>query len=249
MHPILVIMEKEMRIFLRDFYSEIVWAILFPALFVFGMNMGLGEAEVTTGGIPYLHYIVPGMIAMTVANSALYNTSFDLFFEKEVSNALAGVLMCPVELRDIVLAKVLSGAVRSMLTGSITVLMLALATGRWPANPLAVTAVLFSGALVFATVGVILGAKIRRGYKITTAGNLLLLPLLFLGGAFFDLKALPGSTVTLLYLSPVTLWLEGLKNSYLYGSGAVWVEIGGNLLFFAAIWVVANRVFRDEVVG
>ena len=45
-HTIWAIIEKEMYVFFRYFHSEVSFAVIFPVLMIWTMDVGLGDAQI-----------------------------------------------------------------------------------------------------------------------------------------------------------------------------------------------------------
>jgi len=248
LRPFARIVEKEMYTHFLTFHTEFTYAILFPFLLVWTMELGIGN-RVQIGGVPYIEFIAPGIMLMSVLTTAFFNTGFIILFEKEYTGSFDGLITCPVSSHDVVFGKILAGAFKSVITGIIIIVVLVLAIGfRPPWTAWLCIVPIFIASLLFSAVGLAIGVMLKKGYQLGSIGNMLIFPLTFFGGIFFDVATLPANIATAANLSPVTMVITDCRNLMIYGStdGLVWHSAVG-LLFFVFFYFIAERVFVRQV--
>ncbi|HRK61464.1 MAG TPA: ABC transporter permease, partial [Candidatus Omnitrophota bacterium] len=84
----------------------------FLYIFIFGLSLGKRMGELH--GVPYLEFMLPGMIMMYVIESAYQNTSSSLFISRW-ANYIEELLVTPLSYTEMVFAIIFGGLVRSML--------------------------------------------------------------------------------------------------------------------------------------
>jgi ABC-type polysaccharide/polyol phosphate export permease len=247
LNPALRVVEKEMYVYFKTYYTELTYVILFPFLLVWTMGYGIGD-EVSVNNVPYMHFIAPGIIIMSVVTTAFFNTGFIMLFEKEYQGSFEGVITCPISTKEIVFAKILSGTIKSVLNGMIIVLILMIVMGYNPPWSIVLSPlILFACGFFFSAVGIMLGVVLKRGYQLGTIGNIVVFPPTFLGGIFFDINQFPHGLAAAVKLSPVTMMIEGLRKLMVYGDANIAVEmivciVSSILLFFMAVKIFERQV-------
>src|SRR5215218_4749888 len=101
---------------LKLWTQTIAAPILSSSLFVVVFGLSLGERIHDIGGFPYDQYIVPGLIAMSMAQAAYANNSSSVFqarFDRYINDVLAS----PMRAWEVNLGLTLGGAVRALLIG------------------------------------------------------------------------------------------------------------------------------------
>ncbi len=252
MNPAFRVVEKELYVYFKTYYTELTYVILFPFLLVWAMGLGIGSDFTITVGkedFPYMQFIAPGIIIMSVVTTAFFNTGFIMLFEKEYQGSFEGVITCPISVSEMVLGKVLSGTIKSVLNGSIIIVILLLVIGYTPPWSVVLSPlILFVTGLFFSTIGLMLGVIIKRGYQLGTIGNLVVFPPTFLGGIFFDVNELPSGIVEVVKLSPVTMMVDGLRKLMIFGEANVAIEMIVCILSSALLFLLAVKIFEKEVI-
>lgn len=248
-YSINTIIRKEMYVFFKHFYDEISMAILFPILMIWTMDMGLSEVEIS-GNIAYSKFIAPGIVIMIVVSTGLFNTGFVMMFEKEWSGSFEGLITCPVSTKEIATAKILSGAIKGLINGFLVMFVLFLFMDFDISYALLISPIflLFAG-LIFSAIGLMLGVTFKRGFQLGTVGNLIVFPLTFFGGMFFDIKELPVKYQEIVNLSPVTMMISGFRKLMIYGEVNVFRELVICCSVFIVIYFFTLWYFEKKVIN
>jgi ABC-type polysaccharide/polyol phosphate export permease len=248
LNPALRLVEKEMYVYFKTYYTELTYVILFPFLLVWTMGYGIGN-DVNINEIPYMHFIAPGIIIMSVVTTAFFNTGFIMLFEKEYQGSFEGVITCPISVREVVFGKILSGTIKSVLNGMIIIVILLIVMGYSPPWQLVLSPlILFVAGLFFSAVGIMLGVVLKRGYQLGTIGNIVVFLPTFIGGIFFDVNILPSGVATAVKLSPVTMMIDGLRKLMVFGDANIAVELVVCLLASMLLYLLATKVFERQVI-
>lgn len=252
LNPAFRVVEKELYVYFKTYYTELTYVILFPFLLVWTMGYGIGsDYTILINGdeIQYIHFIAPGIVIMSVVTTAFFNTGFIMLFEKEYQGSFEGVITCPISTREIVFGKILAGTIKSVINGLIIILILLVVMGYTPPWQIVLSPViLFVTGLFFSAIGIMLGVIIKRGYQLGTIGNLVIFPPTFLGGIFFDINAFGGELATAVKLSPVTMMIDGLRKLMVFGDGNIAVELAVCIITSVLLYYLATIVFEKEVI-
>jgi ABC-type polysaccharide/polyol phosphate export permease len=248
LNPAFRVVEKELYVYFKTYYTELTYVILFPFLLVWTMDYGIGESVIIRGN-EYIHFIAPGIVIMSVVTTAFFNTGFIMLFEKEYQGSFEGVITCPISTREIVFGKILAGTIKSVLNGMIIILILLVVMGYTPPWQIVLSpAILFVTGLFFSAIGIMLGVIIKRGYQLGTIGNLVIFPPTFLGGIFFDLNSLGGDLASAMKLSPVTMMIDGLRKLMVFGDANIAVELVVCIICSVLLYYLATIIFEKEVI-
>jgi ABC-2 type transport system permease protein len=251
-NPALRLVEKELYVYFKTYYTELTYVILFPFLLVWTMGVGIGRSEysVTIGGYDYIEFIAPGIILMSVVTTAFFNTGFIMLFEKEYQGSFDGVITCPISAGEVVMGKILAGTIKSVINGMIIILIILLVMGYTPPWTILLSPlILFVAALFFAAIGLMLGVVLKRGYHLGTIGNIVVLPPTFLGGIFFDVNTLPSGVSTVVKLSPVTMMIDGMRKLFLFGDVNIGLELVVIFVTSMLLYLLATKIFEREVIS
>jgi ABC-2 type transport system permease protein len=223
-----VIYTKHMHKFVRN-GTELGGTLAAPLLLaaIFGAGMEGIVAPETVGGVDYLTFITPGILAFTALSGAV-NAGMTVLEEK-IRGYLKEYLVAPIPRLSILLASTLSGFVKT-LAQSILILVIAVLFGAQMQVSAAgiAGAVLVLGLYLLAFVGFANGMALRSksigGYH--TILFLLNLPLLFLSNALYPLATMPLWMQVIAYLNPTTYVVDGLRQM-LFGGGSLpfWLDV------------------------
>src|SRR5215217_917801 len=102
---------------LKLWTQTILAPVLSSALFIVVFGLSLGDRIRQIDGFPYDQFIVPGLIAMAMAQAAYANNSASVF-QARFDRYLNDVLAAPMHAWEVNLSLNLGGAVRALLIGA-----------------------------------------------------------------------------------------------------------------------------------
>ncbi len=221
---------------LRHDPTELVTRAVQPALWllIFGEVFTRTRA-IPTGGLPYLDFMAPGILAQSVLFIAIFS-GIAIIWERDlgiVHKFLAG----PTPRAALVLGKALAAGVRG-LSQAIIVYLLAWILGvhvSW--NPLAllgVVAFVLLGAACFSTFSLIIACLVKTRERFMGIGQILTMPLFFASNAIYPTTIMPVWLQAIAQGNPLTYEVEGLR-ALMLGNG---ISLGGLTLDFAVMLAV-----------
>jgi ABC-2 type transport system permease protein len=197
----------------NTFVPPFITNVLYLA--VFGVILGDRIGEIA--GVPYILFVLPGLIVLGMISNAFENASFSIFHGRW-NEYIHEVLTSPLSYTELVGAYVAASALRGLLTGVIiagvgvgfTVVNPAYGTIT-VAHPLYLLAVAAVVATLFAGFGVVGGLWARDFDYLTVLNQFIIRPLVFFGGVFYSLDVLPGIWRTVSYLNPMVYMVNGVR--------------------------------------
>lgn len=211
------LLAKEIRRFMRVPGQTVLSPLVSTTLYfvVFGYSLGGRVREVH--GVPYLHFIVPGLVFLGMANNSFLNTSSSLFMMK-MQNTLVDLLVSPMGSAEVLFGFIGGGMVRGLAVGLLTWAVAALFTGFNLPHPVATAGFLILASYVFSVLGMLAAIWAEKFEQINFFPTFVMLPLTFLGGVFYSVLDLPAPWHTLSLFNPVVYMVEGLRFGMLGGS-------------------------------
>ncbi len=231
--------EKEVRRFLRVPGQTIVSPVITTVLYlvVFGSALGGNLREIQ--GVPYLSFIVPGLVMLGVISNSFLNTSSSMFIMK-LQETVVDLLISPMRYGEIVAAMVGAASVRALTVGLLTWAVAIVAQGE-------LLLVHVGYAIAFpvltsvglAAVGLFVGIWAEKFEHVNLVPTFVITPLTFLGGVFYDVSQLPKVFATLSFFNPILYLVEGMRYALL---GTSTVDPRLSLLFLLvfdalALWL------------
>jgi len=215
------------KLWTQTVLAPVVSSILF--ILVFGLS--LGSRIRNFGGIEYEVFIVPGLITMAMVQAAYNNTSSSVFQGRQ-DRYIHDVLAAPMHAWQVNLGYALGGIVRSLAIGAGLVALAVPLTGVGIAHPLVLLAAVLLGLLAFSALGTIVGIFAETFDNHTFVSNIVILPLVFLGGVFYSIQALGSPWQEISHANPLFYLVNAVRYGFLGHSD---VDVGLSLLVVAAI--------------
>jgi ABC-2 type transport system permease protein len=179
---------------------------------VFGVILGHRIGEIND--IPYVRFVLPGLVVLGTISNAFENASFSIFHGRW-NEYVHEVLTSPLPYSGMVVAYVAASSLRGVLIGVLIALVGALFTPVHVAHPGYAAAFLVVVAALFANLGVVGGLWARDFDYLTVLNQFIIRPLVFFGGVFYSLDVLPGVWRTVSLLNPMVYMVNGLRYSLL----------------------------------
>ncbi len=174
------------RIWVQTIFPPIITTSLY--LLIFGGLMGqrIGVMQ----GVDYLHFIIPGIILMTVIQNSYANTVSSFFLAK-FNHSIEELLVSPVPYWVILLGYISGGVARGLAVG-ISVLITVYLFVDFEINNffIAFTTFLLT-AILFSLAGFINAVFAQSFDDITIVPTFILMPMTYLGGMFYSVEILP----------------------------------------------------------
>jgi ABC-2 type transport system permease protein len=230
----------EMARWFRTLWQSVAAPVISTALYFVVFGAAIGSRMQKVSDIEYGAFIVPGMIMMSVLTQSLLNGSFGIYFPK-FAGTIYEILSAPVSALEIVLGYVGAAVTKSVILGLLILGTAEMFTPIAVQHPFWMFTFLVLTALSFSMLGFIIGVLSESFEQLSFIPNLVVTPLIFLGGAFYSIDMLPPFWRTVSYFNPVVYLISGFRWSF-FGTGDVRLEISlgfVSLLVFAAMGTIS----------
>lgn len=186
-------------VWLRDYltWRALMWSSLFfnvlnPLTFLYAFGFGLGMAIPQINGIPYIAYILPGMMAYGMMFSAAFETTVSVFVRITMQHNWAAIAATKIKLTEIMLGETLWATTKGLFS-AIGILLAGAAFGGVLSTSGAFIAipVLLLGGLCFAAVGMLVTAHAKTFEMFSYHNALWVTPNFLFSGVFFNLDLYP----------------------------------------------------------
>ncbi|HYM57124.1 MAG TPA: ABC transporter permease [Solirubrobacteraceae bacterium] len=222
---------REVARVLKLWTQTILAPVLSSSLFILVFGLSLGGRIREIDGVPYKVYIVPGLIAMAMAQAAYANNSATVF-QARFDRYLNDVLAAPMRGWEVNLGLNVGGLVRALSIGA-GLLAVSLALTDVPVRaPLALAAAVLLLLVLFCAFGVVVGVYAESWDHTAFVTNLVILPLSFLGGVFYSVGSLPSPWEEISRANPLHYLIDAVRYGFLGRSDT---PIGLSLAMTAAV--------------
>ena len=243
----LVIAELELRKIRHD-PTELLTRAVQPALWllVFGQVMGRTRA-IPTGGLPYLDFMAPGILAQSVLFIAIFH-GIAIIWERDLG-LVHKLLASPTPRTALVLGKGISAGTRALSQVAIVYLLALLLGVKINWHPLALAGVLIVvllGAACFSTLSLIIACTVKTRERFMGIGQILTMPLFFASNAIYPIALMPGWLKVISHLNPLTYEVDALRALMLAGGMSLFglgLDMGILLMITAFLVIIGGWMY------
>ncbi|MDP5306784.1 ABC transporter permease [Paracoccus spongiarum] len=195
-----------MAVWQQTVFAPLVTAALF--VMVFAMALGQGRGQIM--GLPYLEFLGPGILMMTVIQNAFANTSSSITAAKVQGN-IVDTLMPPLSAGELLTGYLCGSVVRAGLVAVVIGTGMVLVTGAPIAHPAWALAFVLLAALLLGGLGILAGIRAQKFDQMAVITNFVITPLSFLSGTFYSVQNLPEPFRTLSHWNPIFYLIDGAR--------------------------------------
>jgi ABC-2 type transport system permease protein len=241
---ITTIIDHEMIRFYRTLGGSILSPVITASLYFVVFGSAIGSQIGQVGEIPYDAFIVPGMLLLSIATQSTSNSAFGIFFQKFTGTDYE-LLSAPLNNFELVIAFVLAATIKAMLLGSIILIVSFLFVDYTIIHPFAMTLFFFLTCFAFSLFGFILGIWAKSFDQLQIMPNLVLTPLIFLGGSLYSISMLPLFWQKVSLLNPIFYLIDGFRWSFFGVSDLnIWISFGAICGFLIICGFVIAYIFK-----
>jgi len=192
----------------RTFRASIFSSFLTPVLFLTAMGLGLGSyvsdsAIDDIGGVSYLVFLAPGLLAATAMQAASFEATFPIMGGLVWTRIFHAMYATPISPRDIALGNLVwIGARLTLISTVFTGVIVLFGAAASPLVLLAIPAATLTG-LAFAAPIAAFAATQKTPERFAAIFRFGITPLFLFSGTFFPLESLPEAVRPLAWVTPL----------------------------------------------
>ncbi|MEM9292597.1 MAG: ABC transporter permease [Acidobacteriota bacterium] len=202
--------QRECQRFLSVWRQTLLAPAITAGLFLVVFSLAIGPSRADVMGVPFLHFLAPGLMMMTVIQQSFANTSSSLVVAKIQGN-IVDTLMPPLNAGELVTGYITGGVARGVFVGVPLCVAMVLFLGIGLAHPGWVLVFLILGGAFMGGLGLLTGIFATKFDQTATITNFIITPLSFLSGTFYSVEAVPGWMDVLLHWNPVFYLIDGVR--------------------------------------
>ncbi len=200
--------KRTLRVAIQTLVAPVISSALY--IFIFGVVIGTQISEVS--GVPYITFVFPGILMLSVINASFSSASSALYFMR-FTKGLEEILIAPFSYLEMLL-----GFVGSAVARSVMVALLIMGTGVLFGavsllHPLTFIFYVVSIATIFAILGIIVALWAESFEQLQIMNTFVITPLTYLGGIFYSIQFLPELAMKLTLLNPFFYFADGFRRS------------------------------------
>jgi ABC-2 type transport system permease protein len=199
---------------LKLWTQTILAPVVSSALFIVVFGLSLGSRIRDVAGFEYQVFIVPGLVAMAMAQAAYSNNSSSVF-QARSDRYIDDVLAAPMRPWQMNLGLTFGGVFRALVIGISLAAVAIPLTGAPLQRPLALAAAVLLLVALFGSLGTVVGIYAETFDHHTFVNNIVILPLTFLGGVFYSVDRLPSPWHELSHANPLFYVVNVVRYGFL----------------------------------
>ena len=182
---------RNLDVFLKTWRVNLVPPFIEPFLYLIALGFGLGGFVGYIGDVPYIDFIAPAIVAVSIMNSAFFECTYGSYVRMYYGKTFDAIIATPVSIEEVIAGELLWGATRSMIyTGLMLPVLILFGVVDLPSSLLLVPFA-FIGGLLFACIAMCFTAVTPSIDALNYPSFLFITPMLLFSGTFFPITILP----------------------------------------------------------
>lgn len=233
------ILFKEITRFSRIWPQTLLPPAITMTLYFLIFGNLIGSRIGNMAGVPYMEFIAPGLIMMSVITNSYSNVASS-FFSAKFQRNLEELIVAPVPHFVLISGFVFGGVARGLCVGLIVTLVAIYFVDINIQHPILVIFTVLITSILFALGGLINGIFARSFDDISIIPTFVLTPLTYLGGVFYSLSLLPDFWRAVSSLNPVVYMINVFRYGFL-GISDISVQSSVAIMigFCIGLWALA----------
>ncbi len=235
---------KEVRRFMKIFTQTIAGPVVTALLFFAVFAVAMGRADTFVAGVPYLAFLGPGLIMMTVIQNAFANTSSSILIAK-VQGSTVDFLMPPLSPGEINAAFALGGMSRGVVVAISSAIVISFFAPMGITHLWAVVFFMLGTSLALALLGILAGVWAEKFDHMQAIINFVITPLAFLSGTFYTVERLPETVRVISSYNPFFYMIDGFRYGFTgHADGSIATGVIMLVVLNLVLWTLCHWVFK-----
>jgi len=201
---------REIQRFMVVWTQTLAAPLATAALFLGVFSLAIGPTRGEVMGVPFIEFLVPGILMMTVIQNAFANTSSSILISKVQGN-IVDTLMPPLSAAELLLGYTAGGVTRGLLVAvAVGALMLGV-VGMGVAHPIWAMTFVLLGSAFLSGLGIVAAVFANKFDQMAAITNFIITPLSFLSGTFYSIERLPDAMRMITHANPVFYLIDGVR--------------------------------------
>lgn len=214
--PFLTLVRREVHRFLKVWAQTVLTPLVSSSLYFLIFGVSLGKNIQLMGGVPYLSFLIPGLVVLGCFNNAFQNSSSSIATAR-FGGELEDFKVAPLTNQQLIWAFCIGGLIRGLTVATVTFVVgeafhyLVLGELQSFAQFHFFILFLCIGGLSFAALGVTVAFWAKTFDQLSAVSGFILVPLLYLGGVFFSIESLHPFWQTVAKFNPLLYLTNGAR--------------------------------------
>ena len=205
-------LRREVKRTLRVVIQTLVAPAISAALYIFIFGTVIGSRIANFGDIPYIKFVFPGVLMLSIINASFASASSALYFMR-FTRGIEEMLITPFSYLEMLIGLVGSAVVRTLMV-SFLILLVGIGFGAVSlVHPLAFVFYVAAISAIFAMLGIIVALWAESFEQLTVLNTFFITPMTYLGGIFYSIHMLPPLAQKITVFNPFFYFSNGVRSS------------------------------------
>lgn len=234
--------ERTFRVVIQTLITPWITALLY--IFIFGFVVGR-KIELIEG-VPYINFVLPGILMMSVLMGSFTASSNALYFKRFI-RSIEELLVAPISYLEMVIGLVVSAVLRSFII-ALGIFVIALLFGGATVTHFGLFVFYtVSVSVIFALLGMVVGLWSKGFEQLNVLSAFVITPLSFLGGVFYSINMLPEKARIIALYNPIFYFIDGIRYSMIGIQESN--QLAGLIIIFGSILILGTGVWYLFKIG
>ncbi|MCL2134034.1 MAG: ABC transporter permease [Candidatus Bathyarchaeota archaeon] len=259
------IWRRNADVFTKTLSVNFLPSMLEPIIYLIAFGFGLGGFIPEINGLPYINFIAPALVAISLLNGVFFECTYSTFVRMYYQKTFDAQVATPISIEEVAAGEILWGATRGTINSTIVLIVVGISS-LFINQPIFTTytfilipLIMFFGGLMIASIALCFTAIAPYIDFFNYPFFLFITPMLFLSGTFFPISTLPqpaqGIALVTLPLTHIvnltrgaitgaTETIFGLTTQTLIPLAIIWIIIIAIIFFIISINLMKKRLIR-----
>lgn len=208
----LKVWERNFRVWMKHYKASIIGNFGEPLLYLIAFGYGFGSLVTNIGGLSYIQFLAPGMLAVTAMNGASYEATFGSYTRMVPQKTYDAIVVTPVNIDEVIAGDILWAATKGVINSLImmvVMLILNLMPSFW--GILSVVTI-FITSFLFSSLSMVVTTMAPSYEFFSYYFTLIISPMFLLSGVFFPIETLPPLVQKIAWFMPLTHAVDSCRN-------------------------------------
>lgn len=240
------IVMREIRKTFRLWIQTILPAVITTTLYFLIFGHLMGKRIGTMANLPYINFIVPGLIMMTML-TASFNAAVSTVFQAKFQRSIEEILISPMSSNNILIAFMCVGIVRGIMVGIAVGIIALFFTHLHLAHLFFMVSVALLSCAIFSLMGIINALYAKSFDHISIFPTFIITPLSYLGGIFYSLSILPLFWQKVALFNPIIYIISSFRYGfYAHADINLMASMSFMVVLFLILFYLGNRLIKQR---
>ncbi|MCF8010438.1 MAG: ABC transporter permease [Clostridiales bacterium] len=225
------VFHRNFIVFKKNWISNITFNFIEPLLYLWALGYGLGVFVEKIDGMPYLNWLAPGLTASSAMWASSFECTYDSYMRMSYQRIYHAIIATPVNLEEVILGEMIFGTFKSLLYGSVFMVVLfflGLVSSPWA---LLVPLVLVLAGLAISEMAISWTGIVPNIDSFNFFFTLVITPMFLISGVFFPVNDLSIYIKAIAWLTPLYHSVEIIR--------ALVLDMVKPQLFYHVLWLLS----------